>query len=330
MSHADDLASDEGGGAVGRAFRRLLLLLIGAGLAVGGFYAGRWQERATLRQSAAAFPSAPPSSPPTTSPVAPATPLPLPSPVSVASPAQSTAESSSARRAASSPAAEAPADPLRPQTEPERPPHRVAEASVADPRPSTSGAAKEGSAAGADGGAASRARPPAAKPRPARSAPPISGRPATGTEVPPPPAPPRVARSFASGATSVESLKQGGGKGLSGFDTAGVKRAPDVPGRIEFEMSPETVKAGDGYQVRVYLVNDGKKAIRLEKMTVSVESDGQRSARDFPPRSQAVAVHERALLAELPGVWKDAASWNVDVAVTSKRQDVYRNQFTWK
>ena len=311
---------------MGRAFRRLLLLLIGAGLAVGGFYAGRWQERASLRQSAAAFPSAPPLPPPTTSPVVPASPFSLPSPVSLASPPPA-AEALPARRTAA--AAEVPPDPLRPQPEPERAPHRVGEASAADPGPSTTGAAKDGSATAGDG-APARSRPPAARPRPLRSAPPTSGRPGTSAEAPPPPAPPRVARTFAFGATSVESLKQGGGKGLSGFDAAGVKRAPDVPGRIEFEISPETVKAGDGYQVRVYLVNDGKKAIRLEKMTVSVESDGQRSSRDFPPRSQAVAVHERALLAELPGVWKDAASWNVDVAVTSKRQDVYRNQFTWK
>jgi hypothetical protein len=46
----------------------------------------------------------------------------------------------------------------------------------------------------------------------------------------------------------------------------------------------------------------------------------------MPPRARNVAPGERVLLTELPGVWPDGvASWALEVAVTSKRQDRYTN-----
>ena len=96
-------------------------------------------------------------------------------------------------------------------------------------------------------------------------------------------------------------------------------------------MTPASVKAGDSYAVRVFLVNDGGKAIAIDAMNVAMVADGKRSARDMPPRSRSVGPRERALLAELPGVWQDGvATWALEVAIVSKRQDRYSNTLNWK
>jgi len=152
------------------------------------------------------------------------------------------------------------------------------------------------------------------------------------------PAPPLVAapalgpRPFVLGTSVVESLKASQAQ-VPGFETGGVgvKRAPEVPGRVDFEVSPPSVKAGDSYAVRVFLVNDGGKAIAIDALNVAMVADGRRSSRAMPARALSVAPKERALLAELPGVWQDGlGSWALEVAVTSKRQDRYTNTLNWK
>jgi hypothetical protein len=139
-------------------------------------------------------------------------------------------------------------------------------------------------------------------------------------------------RPFLLGTSVVESLKTPVPE-LAGFEPSGVgvKRAPEVPGRVDFEVSPSSVKAGDRYAVRVFLVNDGGKPIAIDGLQVAMVADGRRSARDLPSKARNVAPRERALLAELPGVWQDGlASWALEVAVTSKRQDRYTNTLNWK
>jgi hypothetical protein len=167
-----------------------------------------------------------------------------------------------------------------------------------------------------------RARRPA--PSPAATAPAV---PTTA-----PPAPPPAGRPFVLGTTVVESLKPAT-TDVPGFEPSGlgVKRAPEVPGRVDFEVNPQAVKAGDTYAVKVFLVNDGGKPIAIDGLSVALVADGKRSARAMPPRARNVAPKERALLAELPGVWQDGlGTWALEVAVTSKRQDRYSNTLNWK
>jgi hypothetical protein len=133
-----------------------------------------------------------------------------------------------------------------------------------------------------------------------------------------------------SGTGAVESLKPPPPQ-VPGFDPAGIKRAPEVPGRVDFEVTPASVKAGDSYAVRVFLVNDGGKPIAIDALNVAMVTDGRRSARAMPAPPRSVAPRERALLAEIPGVWQDGVgTWALEVAVTSKRQDRYTNTLNWK
>ena len=93
---------------------------------------------------------------------------------------------------------------------------------------------------------------------------------------------------------------------------------------------PATLKAGDPYSVRSSLKNDGKKAIEVDEMKVSMIVDGKWSTRPLPQKVKR-SSQQRVLLEELPGIWKGGVNdWAVEAVVTSKNQDVYRNRLTWK
>jgi hypothetical protein len=141
-----------------------------------------------------------------------------------------------------------------------------------------------------------------------------------------------ASRNFVLGTTVVESLRAVG-RDLDGFDTSGVgvKRAPKVEGQIELVMEPARVNPGDPYAVKVFLKNEGKKPIDVDEMKVSMIVDGKWATRPMPPKVKRVAPRQRALLEELPGVWRAGVNdWAIEAVVTSKGQDVYRNRLTWK
>jgi hypothetical protein len=132
--------------------------------------------------------------------------------------------------------------------------------------------------------------------------------------------------------TAAESHKKEN-NGLAGFDAAEVdlKRAPSVPGRIDFEVAPGRVKAGDHYTVTAYLINDGGKPIRIKEMFVATNINGVLSAGRIPPHVQEVAPKKREAIGVFSNVWRDnVASWAFDITLTSDREDVYKNQVIWK
>lgn len=139
-------------------------------------------------------------------------------------------------------------------------------------------------------------------------------------------------RRFVLGTTAVESLR-GVGRDLEGFqkEGVGVKRAPAVEGDLDLTMEPGELIPGRPYAVRVYLHNRGKRGIEIDHMQVSTVVDGKRSTRPLPPKVKEVGSQQRVLLEELPGLWKDEVkSWELEVVVTSKDQDVYRNRLSWQ
>jgi hypothetical protein len=120
---------------------------------------------------------------------------------------------------------------------------------------------------------------------------------------------------------------------LAGFDAAGVdlKRAPEVPGRLDFEIMPSRVKAGDRYTVTAFLINDGSKAVHIKEMFAATTRNGVLSAAPVPPKNRDVSPRQRQVIGVFSDVWSaDVVAWAMDITVTSDRGDVYKNQVTWK
>jgi hypothetical protein len=210
----------------------------------------------------------------------------------------------------------------------EPPPSALAEAS---PEPSPIPSAEPASPAPAVPG----------EPRPRRRAAPAEG---SGTRVadagvatsqlPPLPPPPTSGggRRFVLGATTVESLKPVA-RTMPGFDASGVgvKRAPQVNGRVVLEMDPPQVRPGVDFVVRVYLANDGDQDIPVQGLTLVTLEDGKRTSRTPAPAARTVKPKQRALVHEMSGVWREAArTWSMEATVTSSKQDVYKNRLSWE
>ena len=200
------------------------------------------------------------------------------------------------------------------------------------PGTEAAGAAAAG-AAGAPPPAPPATKPGGAGPSTRRAArPPVAATPAPVLPAPPTGAQAAAGRSFVLGTTVVESLRSVG-RDLQGFDSSdvGVKRAPKVEGLLDLVIQPEKLKAGEPYSVLVFLKNEGKKAIEVDEMKVSMIVDGKWATRPLPAKVKQVPPKQRVLLEELPGIWKGGVNdWAVEAVVTSKSQDVYRNRLTWK
>lgn len=139
-------------------------------------------------------------------------------------------------------------------------------------------------------------------------------------------------RSFVPGLTRVGNLRPIEAD-LKGFDASGVevKRASRTIGRIEFEVLPPDVRPGQPYTVKVYLRNEGKRPIKVRKLTIASELNGRSSRSEVSPRLREVAPDLAALLAEVPGIWKEGvSSWSLDVEVTAEHDDTLGNALSWK
>lgn len=161
--------------------------------------------------------------------------------------------------------------------------------------------------------------------------PPVT-RPPVATPPPatPAPTPPPATRSFAPGKVSIGSGKSAG-KGPAGFDTGGfgVAAAAEFSGRCELDMSPATLKAGDGYVVKVFVANDGKKETKFESLSSFVIADGRPSpSTPVPLKAKEVAPGQRVLVGEVPGTWTDPKTWRLEVTLTTNKKDTCKNSLT--
>ncbi len=184
---------------------------------------------------------------------------------------------------------------------------------------------------GASPGASKPATPRPRAPKPTPAAPAGPGPSLLPAPPGPPPVPP-AQRRFVLERTAVESNKRVSAD-LEGFETDGVavKRAPDVMGRVDFEVQPPQVKPGDRFTVTVYLINDGKKDIRLSNMFVATSINGRLVSGPGALRARDVGPKKKTVIASFNDTWRDTiATWAMDVTVTSDRGDVYKNQVIWK
>jgi len=146
------------------------------------------------------------------------------------------------------------------------------------------------------------------------------------TEAPKPLLPPRP---FVTGGTQVQAAKKPG-KAPAGFDTEDVLADRDFLCKLSFEYSPAGVRPGDNYSVRVFMVNDAEKPIRMKSISLAVTENGARdtrpaqSVREAPPR-------QRTLLGELGGNWGEGVqTWALEAVVTSSKDDSCRSRLTVK
>ena len=111
-----------------------------------------------------------------------------------------------------------------------------------------------------------------------------------------------------------------------------LRRAPDFQGRIEFEMSPASgLETGTAWTLRVFVVNDGKKAIRVQGVTVETNANGAGSGGPLAPKTREIAPQQRAVVAETTGTWKDGTTaWTTEVSITANKGDSLRNTLTWR
>jgi len=140
-------------------------------------------------------------------------------------------------------------------------------------------------------------------------------------------------RGFVPAKTESESPEAPKDKKLREFDTGGVsvKRPADVPARLDFEVAPERVKPGERYTVKIFLANDGKKAIKIGNVAVSTVNNGKRQTGSVPPLKDGIDPRERILIFETSDTWRgDTTSWLLETVVTAKSGDPYRNRLHWK
>jgi hypothetical protein len=130
----------------------------------------------------------------------------------------------------------------------------------------------------------------------------------------------------------VESARTGG-SGPAGFESedVSVRKTPDFLGRIEFEVSPAAVKAGDAYAIKIALVNDGRKDIEVRGVKLTTSVNGTASTQDVEPAVAKLTRYQRTNVAQLGGVWEDhVATWSLDVVVTSSKGDACRSRLELK
>ncbi len=140
-------------------------------------------------------------------------------------------------------------------------------------------------------------------------------------------------RRFVAGRTVVDSEKTRREKargGLVGFDTD--EKAPDFLGRIEFEMSPASgIEANDAWTLRVFVVNQGGKPIRIQGLALGTTINGAGSGGPLAASVRDIAPQQRVQLAESTGTWRDGTtSWAAEATLTAPKNETLRNTLTWK
>jgi hypothetical protein len=138
-------------------------------------------------------------------------------------------------------------------------------------------------------------------------------------------------KSFVAGRTVVRTEKAGGG--LAGFDSSGVnlQKAPDFQGRVEYAMTPASVQPGDPWELKIYVVNEGKKAIKIAALDVATVVNGAPSGTGGAPRNREIAPQQRVIVDQLSGTWPSGVtSWRAEVKVTAGKNDSLQSQLTWR
>ena len=125
----------------------------------------------------------------------------------------------------------------------------------------------------------------------------------------------------------------GGAAAPRGFDTGDVvvKKAAEVPARIDFTVTPAHVGPGTAYTISVSLVNFGKKSIKLRSLRLVETVNGQRAQSEPAPQSAEIKKGLRAPLGVLSGAWPATTrEWSLEVQAIASQGDVYSGKLSWR
>lgn len=142
---------------------------------------------------------------------------------------------------------------------------------------------------------------------------------------------PPATRAFVLGKTQAEGVPAQGG--VKAFDTrdVAVRKPIEVPGRVEVEATPAQVRTGDPLNLKIYLVNEGKKPIRIQSLNLATTVDDVRESAPAAPLVKEVGPGERALVAEVTNPWRPASRrWRFEVQIVSARGETYTNILSWR
>jgi len=140
-----------------------------------------------------------------------------------------------------------------------------------------------------------------------------------------------LARAFVLGKTQVEGATARGD--IKAFDSrdVSVRKPAEIPGRVDIEATPGRVKTGDPLHLKVWLQNDGSKPIKLSGLNVATTIDTVRTSGPATPLVKEVAAKQRVLVLEISDTWKPvAATWRLEVQITSDKGETYTNLLSWK
>src|SRR5262249_8380661 len=121
----------------------------------------------------------------------------------------------------------------------------------------------------------------------------------------------RGGKSFVAGKTQAASAETKAGNVPEGFeDSAGVNvkkgtQAADLPGKINFDFTPETVKAGERFTASISMMNEGGAPIQIQSMTITTIVNGRRSQGPVAALVKEVAPRQKAVLLSVPDVWHE-------------------------
>jgi eukaryotic-like serine/threonine-protein kinase len=148
----------------------------------------------------------------------------------------------------------------------------------------------------------------------------------------------KAGKAFVAGRTQATSTESKGGSVPEGFEeSAGVAvkkgtQAAELPGKINFDVSPDPVKPGERFTANIAVLNEGLAPIQIQSVVVTTTVNGKRSGGvPVPPLAKDVAPRQKTVVLSLSDIWKEnTSSWTMEVTVRTIRGETYKNSVKWE
>ena len=136
-------------------------------------------------------------------------------------------------------------------------------------------------------------------------------------------------KKFSVGATTVIGGKAKSGP--TGFDLGGSGVVQtDFSAQIRCTSTPTSLEAGMPYTVRCSILNIGKKAFKIDGVTVNETIDGAKSAgAGVAPRGD-IAPQADGVILEKAGTWSAKSQWSLELVAKTSKEESFRAVFNWR